>query len=203
MIKHEFSGKFIVIEGLDGSGKSSQVELLAEFLKNSGKEVIIRTEPTKDSEAGLTIRKILKGEVQATPLERQKLFVKDRTEHLEKIVIPALKEGKFVVCSRYAFSTIAYGYSDGLEVAILKEMNNHFLLPDLTILIDVSPNECIKRIEKRGQIKELFERKEKLIKVNEIYQNLPKMFENIFVVSGEKSIEEVFESVRNIVNKIL
>lgn len=199
MEKHNYSGKFIVMEGLDGSGKSTQVELLANFLKEQGKEVIIKNEPTTESEAGIKIRRILKGEVKAEPIERQKLFVQDRKEHLENKIIPALKEGRFVVVGRYAFSTIAYGYSDGLNVKELVRMNDDFLLPDLTILIDVSPKECIKRIKKRGGAKELFEKEKKLTKVNEIYQKLPAMFENIMMINGERLIPEVFEDIKNII----
>jgi len=203
MVRHNYSGKFIVIEGLDGSGKSAQIPLLADFLQSKGREVILRNEPTTDSVAGVTIRKVLKGELKAEPMERQKLFVQDRSEHLKYKIIPALKRGTFVVVSRYVFSTIAYGYSDGLDVEELVKMNGNFLLPDLTILIDVSPTECIKRIEKRGQIQELFERKEKLEKVNEIYQKLPLMFENVVVINGEKPISEVFEEIQKIVERIL
>lgn len=213
MIKHTYPGKFIVIEGLDGSGKSSQVDLLVKFLQERGKEVVLRSEPTRDSEAGIKIRQILKGELVASAMERQILFVEDRREHLEKQIIPALKEGKFVVCSRYAFSTIAYGFSDDLDVDELVKMNAEFLLPDVTLLIDVTPEECIKRIEKRGEVKELFEKLEKLKKVNEVYQKLPEMFstkdgsasggENIFIVDGEKNMQEVFEDIKKIISNLL
>jgi dTMP kinase len=203
MIKNNYPGKFIVIEGLDGSGKSAQIELLVNFLKEKGKEVILRNEPTTDSEAGMKIRQILKGEIKAEPMERQKLFVQDRKEHLENKIIPALKEEKFVVVGRYVFSTVAYGYSDGLNIDELIEMNKSFLLPDLTIVINVSPEECIKRIKRRGEVKELFEKKRKLIKVDEIYKKLPKMFKNIIMVNGEKSIPEVFKDIKKLVEKIL
>ncbi len=202
MITHAYPGKFIVIEGLDGSGKSAQVDLLAAYLKSQGKEVLLRNEPTTDSEAGRKIRQILKGEIIAEPMERQKLFVQDRTEHLENIVIPALKEGKYVVVSRYAFSTIAYGHSDGLDVAVLKAMNNEFLLPDATIVVNVSPEECIHRIEKRGQQIELFEKRAKLEKVNEIYQQLPLMYDHVHMVNGEQTIENVFEEIKKVINPL-
>ena len=203
MIKNIYPGKFIVIEGLDGSGKSTHVDFLVGFLKENGQEIVLTKEPTAESEAGIKIRKILKGEIKGEPMERQELFVEDRKEHLENKVIRALKEGKVVVCSRYAFSTIACGASDGLNVDELVGMNSSFLLPDVTILIDVSPKECIRRIEKRGEAKELFEKEKKLTEVNEIYQRLPEMFKNIFVVQGEKSIEEVFEDIKGIINNLL
>lgn len=203
MIKNNYSGKFIVVEGLDGSGKSAQVELLVNFLKKTGKEVILTKEPTMDSESGRKIKQALSQEIKLEPLELQGLYTQDRKEHLKNKVVPALKEGKFVVSSRYAFSTFAYGGSDGLNVDLLIKMNDNFLLPDLTIIIDVSPESCMERIERRGELKELFEEKEKLTKVNEFYKKMPEMFENVIMVNGRRDIPEVFEEIKNILNKIL
>jgi dTMP kinase len=202
MIKSNYPGKFIVVEGLDGSGKSSQVDLLIDYLKEQGKDVVVTREPTLDSDAGKKIKQALKKEITIEPLELQKLYVQDRKEHLDNKVIPALKDGKFVISSRYAFSTFAYGYSDGLNLDKLVEMNSQFLLPDLTIIVDVDPESCIKRIEGRGDPKELFEQKEKLEKVNEIYKKLPSMFENVVVVDGRKNIEEVFDNIKKEISKI-
>ena len=203
MIKSNYSGKFIVIEGLDGSGKSAQVDLLIDYLKQKGKEVVVTKEPTIDSEAGRKVKQALKKEIVVESLELQGLYVQDRKEHLENKVIPALEEGKFVVSSRYAFSTFAYGYSDGLDVNLLVKMNEQFLLPDLTIIVDVSPESCIERIEGRGEPKELFEKKEKLTKVNEIYKKIPGMFEDVIMVNGERPIPEVFEDIKKEINKLL
>lgn len=203
MIKNNYPGKFIVVEGLDGSGKSVQVELLIDYLKKIGKEVILTKEPTIDSEAGRKIKQVLKREIEINSLELQKLYVQDRKEHLENKVIPALKEEKFVVSSRYAFSTFAYGASDGLDVSLLIKMNELFLLPDLTIIINISPESCVQRIEGRGKPKELFEKKEKLTKVNEFYKKMPEMFENVIMINGEKTIPEVFGEIKSIINKIL
>jgi dTMP kinase len=202
MIKNTYSGKFIVVEGLDGSGKSAQVDLVINFLKEEGKDVVVTREPTMESEAGRKIKQALKKEIVVEPLELQKLYVQDRKEHLENKVIPALKEGKFVVSSRYAFSTFAYGYSDGLDVDLLIKMNEEFLLPDLTIMVDVKPESCIKRIKGRGEPVELFEKLEKLKKVNEIYKKINTMFKNVVVVDGEKSIPEVFEEIKKEVIKL-
>jgi dTMP kinase len=203
MIKSNYKGKFIVVEGLDGSGKSSQVDLLIDFLKERGKDVIVTREPTMESESGRKIKQALKKEIVVEPLELQKLYVQDRKEHLENKVIPALKSGKFVVSSRYAFSTFAYGYSDGLDVDLLVKLNNKFLLPDLTIVINVNPESCVARIDGRGTPKELFEKKEKLEKVNEIYKKLPVMFENVVMINGERSIGEVFKDIKDEVGKLL
>ncbi|MCX6718016.1 MAG: dTMP kinase [Candidatus Staskawiczbacteria bacterium] len=203
MIKSDYAGKFVVVEGLDGSGKSAQVNLLIDFLIQQGKEVVETREPTIESRAGQKIKQALRKEISLEPLELQKLYVQDRKEHLENKVIPALKDGKFVVSSRYAFSTFAYGYSDGLNVDSLVEMNKEFLLPDLTIIVDVPPEACIKRIEGRGEPEELFEKLEKLKKVNEIYKKTPTMFENVVIINGERAIPEVFEDIKKEINKLL
>ena len=203
MKKINYPGKFIVIEGLDGSGKNAQIDLLIDFLDKNRKEVIITKEPTIESEAGRKIKQALRKEIVVEPLELQKLYVQDRKEHLENKVIPALKDGKFVVSSRYAFSTFAYGGSDGLDVDSLIKMNEEFLLPDITMIIDVNPDSCMERIEGRGEPKELFEKKEKLTKVNEFYKRFPEMFENVIMVNGERSIPEVFDDIKKIIEKIL
>ncbi len=203
MIKSNYPGKFIVVEGLDGSGKSAQIELLINYLKEKGKDVIETREPTMESEAGRKIKQALKKEIIINPLELQGLYVQDRKEHLENKVVPALIAGKFVVSSRYAFSTFAYGYSDGLNVDELVGMNKNFLLPDLTIIIDVKPESCIERIEGRGTPKELFEKKEKLEKVNVIYKKIPVMFENVIMINGERPIEKVSNDIKKEIIKLL
>jgi len=200
MIKNNYPGKFIVVEGLDGSGKSAQIDLLVDYLKQKGKEVVVTKEPTIESEFGLKIKQALKKEIIVEPPELQKLYVQDRNEHLNNKVMPALKDGKFVVSSRYAFSTFAYGYSDGLDVDLLVKMNDNFLLPDLTIVVDVSPELCIKRIDGRGDPKELFEQKEKLERVNEIYKKIPAMFESVVMVNGERSVPEVSKDIKDLIN---
>ena len=199
----EVRGKFIVVEGLDGSGKSAQVDLVIEYLKKNGKDVVVTKEPTTDSESGRKVRQALRKEIFVEPFELQALYVQDRKEHLENKVIPALEAGKFVVSSRYMFSTFAYGHSDGLNVSELVKMNEKFLLPDLTVIVDVSPESCVKRIEGRGEPRELFEQIEKLTKVNEIYKKLPAMFGNIEVINGERPIDTVFEDIKKIINKKL
>jgi dTMP kinase len=203
MIKSNYPGKFIVVEGLDGSGKNAQIDLLINFLKEKGKDVVVTKEPTIESESGRKIKQALRKEITVEPLELQKLYVQDRKEHLENKVIPALKQGKFVVSSRYAFSTFAYGHSDGLDVNLLVKMNDNFLLPDLTLVIDVPPESCIKRIEGRGEPKELFEELGKLTKVNEIYKKIPEMFENAVMINGTRTIPEVFEDIKKEINKLI
>ena len=160
-------------------------------------------EPTKESEAGKKLREILDQKVKVEPQEIQELMSEDRREHLEKVIIPALKEGKWVISDRYFLSTFAYGSSDGLDLDWLIKINDNFLLPDQAIILKVRPEVCIDRIEKRGTAKTLFEKQEKLAKVWKTYEILPGKIENVVIIDGEKTIPEVFNQVKDIISKLL
>lgn len=203
-MKNSYPGKFIVFEGLDGSGQSTQAELLREFLKEKGYQVLVTKEPTNDSEPGKKIRKILEGEEKCLPLDFQRLYVQDRKWHLENVIIPALEQGKIVISDRYFFSTFAFGASEGLDIIELYQLNEEFLLPDIVFFLDVNPKLCMTRIEKRGIEKQFFEKEEKLTKVYGNYKKTFKDFEGktkIYFINGEKSINEVFEEIKNYVKE--
>ncbi|MDD3399694.1 MAG: dTMP kinase [Candidatus Pacebacteria bacterium] len=198
MKDNPYPGRFIVIEGLDGSGQTTQVALLKKFLEEKGLQVVSTKEPTMDSEAGRKIREILDEKVKIEPIELQKLFTQDRKEHLEDLIVPALQDGKAVISDRYYFSTFAFGASDGLNLDELIRMNDGFLLPDLTIILKVPPRVCVERIEKRGEAKTLFEKENKLTRVWETYAVMPERFRDIYIVDGEQSIEEVFSEIKSL-----
>jgi len=203
MEKNPHSGKFIVVEGLDGSGQTTQANLLKDFLEEKGHEVVLTKEPTKDSVAGRRIRKILDKKFKLGPNILQQLFTEDRAEHLENVVIPALKAGIMVISDRYCFSSFAFGVASGVELKWLIHINSDFLLPDLAFILRVSPKICVERIEKRGKRRTLFEEKEKLEKVWQTYQILPNRFRNIYIINGEKPIREVFSQVKTILKSKL
>ncbi len=200
MLKSSYPGKFIAFEGLDGSGQSTQAGLLRKFLTEKGYQVVLTKEPTLDSEAGRKIRDVLDSKVKLEPGKLQELFAQDRKEHLEKIIIPALEKGRFVISDRYFFSTFAFGASDGLDLEWLIKLNDNFLLPDMTFILKVKPEVCVSRMEKRGSPRTLFEKEEKLAKVWETYKIIPARFENVEIIDGEKSIEEIFEEIKKIVS---
>lgn len=202
MQKNRYSGKFIVVEGLDGSGLSTQARLLRDFLVKKGYKVILTKEPTLDSEAGKKIRKILDKKFKVKPRQLQELFAKDRKEHLKNLIIPALKKGKIVISDRYFFSSFAYGKTQGLPLKWLIKINSKFLLPDLIFLLRVSLKICLKRIHKRGNEKTVFEEKEKLAKVYQNYKRLTKKFKNVKLIDGEKSIKKVFCQIKKISLKL-
>jgi len=202
MVKNSYKGRFIIFEGLDGSGQSTQAALLEDFLIKKGLKVLLTKEPTLSSPAGRRIRKILDKKEKISPKNLQLLFAKDRKEHLKKTVIPALKRGTHVISDRYFFSSFAYGASGGLDLQWLFKINDNFLLPDIAFILKVRPAVCIKRIEKRGSEKTLFEKKKSLEKVWKIYEILPRYFKNAYIIKGEDEIERVFGQVKKIFKKL-
>jgi len=200
---------FIVVEGMDGSGKSTQTRLLCEHLARKGREVVQTFEPTRGPIGSLLREKYLK-EVDL-PLADRFLFCADREEHLKRVVLPALEQGKDVVSDRYYHSSLAYGETQGLDLLWLIEMNKFFPRPDLMIFIDVLPETCMERIEKdSGEKRKIdkrmkFERIEFLRKLRESYLNLVKVLKNerIAVVDGNRSPEEVHAAVVKEVEKLL
>jgi dTMP kinase len=203
MQKNPYLGTFIVFEGLDGSGQTTQANLLKDFLSSQGYKVVLTKEPTENSEAGKKIRAALDQKISFPHKTLQELFAQDRREHLENSIIPALKTGKCVISDRYFFSSFAYGTASGIDLNWLIQLNDEFLMPDFTIILKVRPEICIERIEKRGEGKTLFEKIDRLQKVWEIYEKLPSRFENVFIIDGEKTVEEVFQTVKEIVRSKL
>jgi dTMP kinase len=158
-------GIFIVFEGLDGSGKTTQCNQLSAALTERNIEYITTREPT-GSRVGLLLREALKKNL---PLEAETialLFAADRYQHAVTEILPALREGKHVICDRYYYSSLAYQKKHNAEIynkRVLSECR-----PDITFFIDVPPPECMNRIKNRGGA-ELFDSLEELERVREAY----------------------------------
>ncbi|MEM3445524.1 MAG: dTMP kinase [Thermoplasmata archaeon] len=195
-------GKFITVEGIDGSGKSTLIPMLRAFLEDKGWEVVVTTEPT-DTWLGKNVKKGFTEEI--SPFTETFLFLADRCEHT-KWILSEMEQGKIVLCDRYADSTYAY-QGAALENLIEKpmdwliEISKHIVVePDITILLVASPETVVRRIAPRGEWTK-FERLEYLRKVNENYLKLGARFSRIKVVDAEQSIEKVFESAKKILEE--
>ncbi|MDE1855036.1 MAG: dTMP kinase [Candidatus Micrarchaeota archaeon] len=194
-------GLFIVFEGLDGAGVTTQSSLLEAYLRKKGYKTLLTKEPTTGL-IGSVIKEVLKKNGGASYKSIQLLFCADRARHLEDVILPALEQGKIVVCDRYMFSTLAYGFASGVDTHWLYNVNREFRMPDLTIFVDVSPDLSISRIEKRGKQREIFEKRETLSKVRKAYLNLAKRF-RFKVVNGENGIDGASRETREIVDRFL
>lgn len=145
---------FITFEGGEGCGKTTHIELLSAHLKSLGKDFLATKEPG-GTEIGLELRKIL---LEKDPERYSEifLFAADRVEHIEKVIKPALSQGKIVICDRFTDSTLAYQLSGrGLPEDLVRYINwisSRGLIPDLTILLDIPVSEGIKRAKDRGKM---------------------------------------------------
>ena len=146
-------GKFITIEGCEGTGKSTQIKLLEKNLKKKIK--IKSTREPGGSFGAEQIRKLIfKSKSQNwSPITEALLHISARSDHLEKIIKPNLKKGIWVICDRFRDSTIAYqGYGNGLKLNVLEIMQDSIFNKfhaDLTIILDMDVNKCIRRVKKR------------------------------------------------------
>ncbi len=194
-IPNTYPGKFIVFEGLDGSGETTQAGLLKEFLEKNGIEVLPTKEPTDYLPIGSLIRTILQEKEITSPHALQLLFTANRGDHLDRIIIPALKKGIWVISDRYFYSTFAYGSID-LPMDWLININDLYLQPDKVFLMRVSPEVCIERIHRRGVGIQLFEKKAKLEKAWSGYEKVAERFREIAIINGERPIEDIAQDIR-------
>jgi len=200
-------GFFITFEGADGCGKSTQIELAAKFLKENNIE-FIQTRDPGGTALGNKIRNILLNyDGNIAPLCELFLYFADRAQHVEEKLLPALNEGKIILCDRYVDSTMAYqGYARGLGAEKILELNQvaaKSLMPDLTFVFDVSTEIAAKRV---GNEKDRLESEGKEFhqKVRAGYLELAEKFpERIVVVDANKNIKEVQQNVINILKKKL
>ncbi len=163
-------GFLIVVEGIDGAGKSAQAEILISSLRERGFDVVYFREPS-GSRWGREIKRKARDPDSITPEEELELFQKDRKENVEKNLKPALERNKVVVLDRYYFSTIAYQGAKGIDGERIKRMNEEFAVePDLVFILDIDPREGLDRIKNRRKKDRLFERADYLAKVRQIFR---------------------------------
>jgi dTMP kinase len=164
-------GLFIVLEGIDGTGKSTQTKQLAEWFREQGREVIASREPT-DGPWGTKIRATA-ATGRLSPQEELDYFLRDRREHVEQLIAPALAAGKVVILDRYYFSTMAYQGSRGVDPAEIRRQNEAFApVPDLLFILDLDVETALTRIGGRGDTANEFEKHDSLAKCREVFLSL-------------------------------
>jgi dTMP kinase len=158
----------IVFEGLDGAGKSTQIRALAQALRARGEEVVCSKEPT-DGPFGAALRRSAK--TGRLPIDEEiGLFLKDRRQHVEELIQPALDRGAYVLLDRYYFSTCAYQGARGVDPEELRSRNEAFApRPDLLVILEIEPEDGLARVRRRGDEADAFEQLESLRRVKAIF----------------------------------
>ena len=199
-------GFFITFEGIDGSGKSTQIRKLAKFLEDNGFDIIITREPG-GSVGGEEIRNLLlQGEVDRWSAETEiLLFTAARRDHLERIILPALQDGKIVICDRFTDSTRMYQGMRGPKLRDLVDKLTKEVIncdPDLTIIIDIDPEISLERAKSRNTAEERFEDfgVDLQKKMRRGFLDLSREFSSrMEVVNGQQSVDELAKEIASLV----
>lgn len=195
---------FITLEGIDGSGTTTQVASLAKLLGDQGRKCTVTFEPS-DGEIGRLLRQALQRNVlqhdETGPDDRMLalLFAADRIDHLRRVVEPALARGEIVISDRYVHSSLAY-QGASLEPRWVDAINAKARTADLVIWLDVPIDVCLRRVESRGGVREIFERKETLMAVKRRYEEAMHLRpERIVRVDGRGTPEAVAGRIFDVV----
>jgi dTMP kinase len=200
-------GRFVVIEGIDGAGTTTQSALLASRIRKTGLGVRTTREPS-DGPIGTLIRQVLTGRVVVPGglapgwATMALLFAADRMDHVEAEIEPFIASGGIIISDRYDASSLAYqsvvsGRSSSEAVEWIRAINAHALRPDLTIVIDLPADVAAVRRESRGEAAQLYEQHEVQRSLAAFYADLPKHMpkDRVVMVDGQGSVEEVSERV--------
>lgn len=193
-------GFLLVLEGIDGTGKSTQARLLAENLRSRGHRVILSREPT-DGAFGRRLRdSATTGRLSAE--EELQLFLQDRREHVETLIEPALRGGEIVILDRYYFSTMAYQGIRGFDPREIRRANEDFApQPDLLLLLDLPLDLALQRIGIRDGAGNEFEQRDALQGCSRIFHSVQDEFLRVIDASG--SVEEIQQSILGAVTPAL
>ncbi len=204
------NGKFITFEGTDGSGKTTQIKLLEEYLKNKGYEVVLSREPggTKVSEL---IRDLIldPANTEIVPLTEMILYAASRAQHVAQIIKPSIEAGKIVICDRFVDSSYAYqGCGRGLDLRSIADVNRvaiDGISPDITFFLDINPETAIKRrINATGADRIEQEKLDFHKRVYEGYKKMSLLFpDRIMTIDAEKPIDEISFQINEYIDTIL
>ena len=206
-------GKFIVVEGVDFTGKTTQVKKISEFFSQNNISHILTREPG-GTKVGEVVRDLVL-ETKADELSKEAvllLFMSSRAENIAKIIKPALESGKHVICDRFLASTIVYqGVLSGFNTSDILNAHKNFnynLYPDLTILLDAKTEVLMERKETNGSLRHNnkfdYLPQETFTKLRNAFLETAKIKElNTKVISAEQNTEEVFAEIKNIISNYL
>jgi len=188
-------GRLVVFEGVDGSGKSTQLRRLAEALRARGVDALQTKEPT-EGPWGRRIRAMARSGALVAPEEELRWFVEDRREHVEQELGPAIAAGRIVLCDRYYLSTVAYQGARGLDAAsLLAQAEAEFPLPDLALVLEVDPAAGLARVAARGGVAEpAFEEAAFLARVAAVFRAIDRPY--VARIDAQRDVDTVARDVR-------
>jgi dTMP kinase len=188
------SGRLIAFEGVDGCGKSTQLERLAASLRRAGCDVVATSEPT-DGPTGDRIRQMARSGKGLEPSEELRWFVEDRRAHVAEVIAPALAANRVVLTDRYYLSTVAYQGARGLDYeAILADSEAEFPVPDLVVLLEMDPERALSRVHARGGVIEgVFERRDFLERVAGVFRAIDRPY--LERVAADREPEEIEKDI--------
>jgi dTMP kinase len=192
-------GVFIVLEGIDGSGKTSVASMIINELSIKGFKTLYTFEPTDSEIVNLVKTKL--GDLR-DPYIDTLTFALDRLLHVKSKIIPALKQGYVVVCDRYYYSSVAYQGAQGAPIEWILEVNKWILKPDIAIYLDVEPAIAIKRKSGISSRFPEFEKLELQYKIREIYLKLVELG-LLVLIDASRSLNDVYSDVRKLVFKTI
>lgn len=209
------NGHFIVFEGIDGSGTTTQAEQLRKRFVEYGLPAHVTAEPSSGP-VGSIIRQILTGRLVvrhqhgiSAPSWKtlSLLFAADRQDHVESEILPNLSDGVNVICDRYVYSSVIYqsvSSGDDTTAQWIREVNRHIRTPDLVIHLRIDPEEALKRRIARGGSLEIFDDPEFQARLARAYENLAETFEDTHVVTVEanQSVEQIAGECWNHVERV-
>ncbi len=186
-------GFLIALEGVDGSGKSTAAAGIARGLRSDGHEVVETREPT-DGPYGRRIREMARSGETVAPEEELRWFLEDRSEHVRKVIQPAVDEGKVVITDRYFLSTVAYQGARGLDWhALLEEAEARFPIPELALIFEIDPLAGLARTAARGGVAEpAFEEATFLSRVAAVYEAIDRPW--VARIDASAAPDEVVEA---------
>ena len=201
-------GRFVVLEGIDGAGTTTQAARLADRLRTDGTLPVRSTREPSDGPIGSMIRQVLTGRIVA-PEGRAPgwatmalLFAADRMDHVESDIEPFLATGGVIISDRYDASSLAYqsvssGHGGEKAVEWIRSLNQHAMRPDLTIVVDLAPDLAAQRRATRGEPAQLYEQNEVQRALAQFYRDLEKHMPNdrIVVVDGQGTVEDVHRRI--------
>ena len=194
-------GLLIAFEGIDGTGKSTQLPLLADWLRGQGCAVVETREPT-DGPYGREIRALYRDRSRVSRERELELFVLDRRQHVTECILPALEQGRIVLTDRYYFSTAAYQGAGGSDPAAIFAANAFAPEPDLVLLLTLPVGEGVARIrDLRGETLNDFEQQEQLEKVAALFASFP--HDCIVRIQAARPVTAVQAAIREAVRPLL